>query len=81
MIGKTISALGAAALLAGVTIAAQPARRTAPKKDAERLICRTYPDSGSRFTSYRACHTAAQWAEMRRQTIQNIDRIQNSRPY
>jgi hypothetical protein len=81
MIGRTASTLGAAALLAGATIAAQPTSRPAPRKDAERVICRTFRESGSRFTSYRACHTQAEWAEMRRQTMQNIDRIQNARPY
>jgi hypothetical protein len=79
MIGKTISALGAAALIAGVTIAAQPESRPAPKKDGERLICRSEPDQGSRFVTQRSCHTKAEWAELRRQTKATIDHIQNSR--
>ena len=78
MTGKSFSALSAAALSAGVTIAAQPASRPAPKKDSERIICRTFQDGGSRLASYRACHTKAEWAELRRQTMQSIDRIQNS---
>ncbi|HEY5712598.1 MAG TPA: hypothetical protein VIT38_11950 [Allosphingosinicella sp.] len=79
MFAKTASALGAAILLAGVTIAAQPTARPAPKKDSERIICRTFQEGGSRFVSYHACHTKAEWAELRRQTMQSIDRIQNSR--
>lgn len=79
MIGKTFSALGAAALLTGVTIAAQPERRPAPRNNAERIICRSMPDQGSRFVTQRSCHTKAEWAELRRQTKATIDHIQNSR--
>jgi hypothetical protein len=79
MIGKTFTFLGTAALLAGVALAAQPAAREEPKKDGERLICRTITENGSRLGGRRSCHTAQEWAELRRQTKQTIDSIQNSR--
>ncbi|HEY5712597.1 MAG TPA: hypothetical protein VIT38_11945 [Allosphingosinicella sp.] len=78
MIGKTFTFLGTAALFAGIALAAQPAARE-DKKDGERLICRTIHENGSRLGGYRSCHTRAEWAELRRQTKQTIDSIQNSR--
>lgn len=78
MIAKSVAAFCAAALASGVLAAAQPAPAPAPAANSnnERLICRTMPDGGSRFTTQRACHTRAEWAELRRQTQQTIDHIQ-----
>jgi hypothetical protein len=61
---------------AAVTATPPPAASAAPKAKAERQICRTYRENGSRLGGYRACHTAAEWAELRRQMIANLDRMQ-----
>jgi hypothetical protein len=44
-------------------------------------ICRIERTTGTRLGAARACHTAAEWAELRRQTIQTVSRIQNSRAW
>jgi hypothetical protein len=36
-------------------------------------------ENGQKLRKVRACHTAAEWAEMRRQTRAAIEHIQNSR--
>jgi hypothetical protein len=68
----------AVALLTTTAVIAQPSGSEA-KSGANKQICRASPDTGSRLGRSRTCHTAEEWAELRRQTQQNIDRIQNSR--
>ena len=84
MIGRAMCVLGIAALFAGAAALADPpagggASPKANKADPNRMICRTLNEGGSRLDRRYACHTAAEWAELRRQTRQNIDHIQNSR--
>jgi hypothetical protein len=83
MIGRAISGLCAVTLLCGTALMAQPpsTNRTAAKNSGDRRVCRTYHDTGTRLGSYRACHTVAEWTELRRQTIQIVDHIQNARPF
>ena len=50
------------------------------KSNANKVICRTIQESGSRLNKTRACHTQAEWAELRRQTRENVQRIQDARP-
>jgi len=49
------------------------------KSDANKQICRAGTDVGSRLARSRACHTAQEWQELRRQTKQNVDHIQAAR--
>ena len=83
MIGRAFGTLSAIALFAGAAALAQPPAGDpalkARKDDPNRMICRTLEGSGSRLERQRACHTAAEWTELRRQTRASIDRIQNSR--
>ena len=83
MIAKTLQCLSAAALVAASAVIAQPSGTDAATSsgDANKQICRTIADTGSRLGRYRACHTAQEWAELRRQTKQNVDHIQNARPW
>lgn len=78
MISKTILGLGAVALTATASIAGSPP--ASGKDDANKQICRTVQEIGSRLSKTRACHTKAEWAELRRQSRQTLERIQNSRP-
>jgi len=81
MIGKVLFGLAAAALVSGTALLAQPAPdRPAAKNSGDRQICRIYREVGTRLGGYRACHTAQEWAELRRQTVANVDHIQNARP-
>ena len=50
------------------------------QRDPNKKICRTLSETGSRLNRARACHTQAEWEELRRQTKANIERIQNNRP-
>jgi hypothetical protein len=81
MIGRIVYGACAVALVAGAAVMAQPSADTTAKSDANKQICRTIGDTGSRLGRYRACHTAQEWIELRRQTKQNIDHIQNARPW
>jgi hypothetical protein len=60
---------------------AQPSADTTAKSDANKQICRTMSDTGSRLNRSRACHTAQEWTELRRQAKANVDHIQNARPW
>lgn len=53
----------AAAILAEVTVAAH-AQTGGANKDANRLICRRVPDTGSLVSTRRQCFTKAQWDRM-----------------
>lgn len=84
MIGRAICGLGMAALFAGAGALADPpapggALAKSGKADPNRMICRTLNEGGSRLDRRYACHTSAEWNELRRQTRQQIDHIQNSR--
>ena len=81
MIGRTLYGACAVALVTATALIAQPSSSTTEKSDANKQICRVIADTGSRLGHYRACHTAAEWIELRRQTKQNIDHIQNARPW
>ena len=71
MIGKLFYGVCGVALVTGTAVLAQPSTG-----DANKQICRTSTDTGSRLGRSRSCHTAQEWAELRRQTVQNVDRIQ-----
>ena len=69
-----------AAAAAVLLTSAAPAAGAAKKADdPDRSICKSKPVVGSRLKRIRECHTAAEWAEMRRQTRAAIEHIQNSR--
>ena len=77
MIGRLVYGACAMAFVTTTAVMAEPSGNSS--NDANKQICRTISDTGSRLGHSRECHTAAEWAEMRRQTQENIDRIQNSR--
>jgi hypothetical protein len=83
MIGKALHGLCAVALVTATAVLAQPSAGEggASKNDANKQICRTLVDTGSRLGRSRACHTAQEWADLRRQTRQNVDHIQSARPW
>ena len=79
MIARMICGLCAVVMLAGTATASESTSKSAPKSDAEKIVCRVSNDTGSRLGRIRVCKTNAQWAEMRRQTQETIDHIQNNR--
>ena len=71
---RFVFALAAASLCAGtMATAAEHNKRVA---DPNKKICRTIADTGSRLKRSRACHTAREWEDLRRQTELNIEKIQ-----
>jgi len=83
MVGKAVHIIAAAALVVATSVLAQPPAAGGGRSsaDANKQICRAMADTGSRLGRSRACHTAQEWAELRRQTKQNVDHIQNARPW
>ena len=84
MIGRFFALFSAIAAAAGAAAFADPPAAGDPalkanKADPNRMVCRTLGDGGSRLDRHRTCRTAAEWAELRRQTRETIDHIQNSR--
>ncbi len=70
------------ALLVALTIPAAAVAGGTPQNSGEgdeRLICRSVKETGSRLSSRRVCQTAAQWAEQRRITRQDVERSQVTR--
>ena len=67
----------AMAFAASVTAQPPAGGTAAAKAESQRIICRTEArENGSRLGGTRACHTAAEWAELRRQSREIVDRIQ-----
>ena len=79
MIARMVCGLCALFMLAGTAAASESASKSAPKSDPDKVVCRLSNDTGSRLGRVRVCKTNAQWAEMRRQTKESIDRIQSNR--
>jgi len=80
MIAKMFYGACAIAMVTATAVIAQPSGNSgATSNDSNTQVCRAVADTGSRLGRSRECHTAQEWAELRRQTQQNIDRIQNSR--
>ena len=75
MIGRLLYGASAALLLTATAALAQPAA-SGTTGNANKQICRSIADTGSRLGHTRACHTAQEWADLQRQTRQNVDRIQ-----
>lgn len=77
MIGRILYGACALALMGTTAVMAEPSGSSSGS--ANKQICRSTADTGSRLGRSRECHTEAEWAELRRQTQQNIDRVQNAR--
>jgi len=63
-------------LLAGTATAAGPSE----KSNKDKVVCRTEGSVGSRLAKTRTCRTLAEWAELRRQTRETVQNIQDRRP-
>ena len=52
------------------------ANQAKPTKDPNEVICEKQQEPGSRLASAKVCHTRAEWADLRHQDRQMIDRAQ-----
>ena len=75
---KIIFVLAASALVGTAAVASESSNKSG-KADPNKVICRTINDTGDKLRKTRACHTAAEWRELRRQTRETIEQIQNRR--
>jgi len=68
MIGKILYGACAIGLVAATAVMAEPSNGNAAdsKSDANRQICRTTADTGTRLGRTRECHTAQEWDEIHR---------------
>jgi len=73
---RTIILTLSAVALAGSAAAAKEPKASAQKSATDRMICRTIEDTGQKLRRTRACHTAAEWRELNRETRQAIEHIQ-----
>ena len=78
MIRKFALILAAATMLGG-TAAAATKKGKSDRADDNKVICKSMEENGQRLKRTRACHTAAEWRELRRQTRETIEQIQRSR--
>ena len=72
-----LTATAAALICASGASAAEGSKHGDPNK----RVCRTITETGSRLNKTRACHSQAEWEELRRLTKQKIENIQNNRPF
>jgi hypothetical protein len=77
MIGRMLYGASAVALITTTAVMAEPSG-TNSKGDTTKQICRTIADTGTRLGRTRECHTEAEWAELRRQSGQDLDQYRAS---
>ena len=78
MIRKVILVLTAATLIGSVATAAN--KKDKSSSSDNKLICKSMEENGQKLRRTRACHTAAEWRELQRQTRAAIEHIQSNRP-
>jgi len=79
------SLIAASMAVAPASLAAQtpapPAQNKVakPAHDPNEMICEKQKDPGSRLIAAKVCHTRAEWADLRNQDRQELDRVQTRR--
>ena len=78
---KLFAIAGAFLCAAAAPVVAQTAAPTTPPeaRDPNKVICEKQEVVGSRLATRRVCMTRAQWADLRRQDRQEIDKVQTRR--
>ena len=71
--------LAAAAGLATVSMASEPAEAVKKGRDPNEKICETHGVLGSRLATRRVCATRAEWQERRQRERDIVDRTQTQR--
>lgn len=65
---------------ATAAMAEKKKNQSADMGDSSRIICETINKTGSRLAKEKTCHTAAEWADIRRQQRLTTDRVQAFKP-
>ena len=53
--------------------------KVGPGNDPNEIVCRRQQEIGSRLNTRRVCRTRAEWAQLRDQTRQVVDRVQENK--
>lgn len=77
---KFVHAVAACLIVASPAVAQTTASTQAPGQTVQpakaKLICETEQETGSRLGGKRVCHTAEEWEQIRAETRQNLEKIQ-----
>lgn len=88
MMSKRTNALLVTAMLASSGALAQSAQQgaaasapatTAKTLDPNEMVCERQQEPGSRLAAAKVCHTRAEWADLKSQDRQDIDKAQTQR--
>ncbi|PWG03321.1 hypothetical protein [Sphingosinicella humi] len=77
---KIIAVAVALSLVPVAALASEKKDKSADMGDSSRIICEKVKLTGSRLAVKKTCHTAAEWADIRRQQRDNTTRIQSAVP-
>ena len=77
---KIIAVAVALSLVPVAALASEKKDKSADMGDSSRIICEKVKMTGSRLAVKKTCHTAAEWADIRRQQRDNTSRIQSAVP-
>lgn len=77
---RIIAALLCLTLVPAAGALAQRANLSEDMGNSDRIICKEITKPGSRIAKSRSCHTAGEWADIRRQQRDNTSRIQSAIP-
>ena len=77
---KIIAVTVALSLVPVAALASEKKDKSADMGDSSRIICEKVKMTGSRLAVKKTCHTAAEWADIRRQQRDNTSRIQSAVP-
>jgi hypothetical protein len=80
MMRKIIAAAIAVSLIPAAAFASEKKDKSADMGDSNRIICEKIKMTGSRLAVKKTCHTAAEWADIRRQQKDSTSRIQSAIP-
>lgn len=77
---STLSGAAALAIFAAGALNAQPSSPPAAKKsDPNQIICEKQKVPGSRLSTAKVCKTRAEWADLKAQDRQDLERAQTQR--
>lgn len=78
LVATSVAASPAAAQTMTPPAPSAPAQPARPAKDPSEIICEKQEELGSRLASTKVCHTRAEWADLRHQDRQMIDKAQTN---
>lgn len=78
MMGRMMLGMAALVMSAGMASAAERETKSG-SSNPDKMICVKMAETGSRLSRGKACHTAAEWEARKRESQQQIEKIQAAR--